>query len=213
MAQHLFAAETAPSLTDLDANFTEVYDRTASIIGSGGNVFVGTGSATFSATRLEVVAAAANNAFGAKVAGAAYAPLMAWNADTSGNNLFEYFYTEASLTLRGSITYNRGGGLVAYNTTSDRRAKDILGAVPDPGAAIDAMQVYLGRMKGATIARPMLIADELQAVAPYAVTGDAGAVDADGAPLLQQMDASSLVPLLIAELQALRARVAALEGG
>ncbi len=33
----------------------------------------------------------------------------------------------------------------------------------------------------------------------------------DGAPKFQQMDVSSLVPLLIAEIQQLRARVAALE--
>jgi hypothetical protein len=57
----------------------------------------------------------------------------------------------------------------------------------------------------------MLIAHEAQAVAPYAVTGTKDAVDADGNPIYQQIDTSSLVPLLLAELQSLRARVAALE--
>lgn len=134
-----------------------------------------------------------------------------WNKGTTGDNVFETFCTEASLTVRGSISYNRAGGLVAYNVTSDRRAKDILGEVSDSGAIIDLLKVYSGMMKGATIARPMLIADEAQEVTPYAVTGKKDAVDKDGSPVFQQMDVSSYVPLLIAELQSLRKRVAELE--
>jgi hypothetical protein len=136
-----------------------------------------------------------------------------WNSATSGDNIFSEFKTEASPTFRGSITYNRAGGLVAYNTTSDYRAKDILGPVANPGATIDALKVYNGKMKGATVERPMLVAHEAQAVAPYSVTGEKDAVNDDGTPKYQQMDVSSLVPLLIAEIQSLRARVAQLEQG
>jgi len=53
--------------------------------------------------------------------------LTVWHKATTGNNVFEEFFTEASATLRGSIDYNRGGGLVRYNTTSDARLKNILG--------------------------------------------------------------------------------------
>jgi hypothetical protein len=114
-------------------------------------------------------------------------------------------------TLRGGINYNRAAGLVAYNTTSDYRAKDILGPVQNSGATIDALKVYEGQMKGATQSRPMLMAHEAQEHAPYAVTGEKDAVNEDGTPNYQQMDVSALVPLLLAELQSLRARVAALE--
>lgn len=134
------------------------------------------------------------------------------NTATSGNNIFETFYTEsAPPTSRGSISYNRAGGLVAYNTTSDYRAKDIIGPVQNPGATIDALKVYEGRMKGATQSRPMLIAHEAQEHAPYAVSGIKDEVNEDGTPKFQQIDVSSLVPLLLAEIQTLRARVAALE--
>jgi hypothetical protein len=133
-----------------------------------------------------------------------------WNSATSGDNNIIKFYTDAGQG-RGSITYNRSGGLTAYNTTSDYRAKDILGPVANPGATIDALKVYIGKMKGATVERPMLVAHEAQEVAPYAVTGQKDAVNEDGTPKYQQMDASTLVPLLIAEIQSLRARVAALE--
>jgi hypothetical protein len=134
-----------------------------------------------------------------------------WNDATSGDNLFVNFYTETGGTLRGSITYNRAGGLVAYNVTSDYRAKDILGQVQNSGAIIDALKVYEGQMKGATQSRPMLIAHEAQEHAPYAVTGEKDAVNEDGTPKYQQMDVSALVPLLLAEIQSLRARVAQLE--
>jgi hypothetical protein len=71
--------------------------------------------------------------------------------------------------------------------------------------------VYIGKMKGASVERPMLVAHEAQTVAPYAVTGEKDAVDVDGNPRYQQMDVSSFVPLLIAEIQSLRARVQTLE--
>ena len=130
------------------------------------------------------------------------------NSATSGDNIFINFYTDATVA-RGGITYNRAGGLTVFSTTSDYRAKDIIGPVQNPGAMIDALKVYEGQMKGATQSRPMLIAHEAQAVTPYAVTGEKDAVNEDGTPKLQQMDVSALVPLLLAEIQDLRKRLAA----
>jgi hypothetical protein len=137
--------------------------------------------------------------------------LRVWNSGTTGDNLIVGFATETAYTGRGSISYNRTAGLVAYNTTSDYRAKDIIGPVQDSGATIDALKVYEGQMKGATQSRPMLVAHEAQEHAPYAVTGEKDAVNEDGTPKYQQMDVSALVPLLLAEIQSLRARVAQLE--
>ena len=57
-----------------------------------------------------------------------------------------------------------------------------------------------------------MIADEAMQVTPYCVTGEPNAVDEKGNPIYQQMDYSALVPLLLAEIQSLRSRVAALEG-
>jgi hypothetical protein len=137
--------------------------------------------------------------------------IAAWNAATSGDNVFIKFYTEAGASVRGSITYNRAGGLVAYNTTSDYRAKNILGPVENTGTTIDALKVHTGKMHDATIERPMLVAHEAQEVVPYAVTGEKDAVNEDGTPDYQQVDHQVLIPLLIAEIQSLRARVAQLE--
>ena len=136
---------------------------------------------------------------------AANANTTLWHVATTGNNVFCEFGTEASFTSRGSITYNRGAGLVAYNVTSDYRSKDIIGPVIDSGALIDSVPVYMGKMKGATQERPMFIAHETPA---YAHTGEKDAVDADGNPVYQQMDASALIPVMWAEIQSLRKRLA-----
>ena len=138
--------------------------------------------------------------------------IAAWNNDNTGDNAFISFFTEqTSATFRGFINYNRGAGLVAYNTSSDYRAKDVYGPVTDSGEKIDAIKIYRGKMHEATIERPMAIAHELAEPAPYAVTGKKDAVDENGKPVYQQVDYTTLVPLLIAEIQSLRARVAALE--
>ena len=129
-----------------------------------------------------------------------------WNTDTTGDNVWARFGSEGAFTLRGSIQFNRSGGMVSYNTTSDYRAKDVLGPIEDSGAIIDALNPIIGKMKGASMSRPMFIAHEVQEVAPYAVTGEKDAVDADGHAIMQQIDVSALVPLLVAELKALRQR-------
>ena len=173
-------------------------------IDSSGNLLVGTTSATIG-TRLEV-----NNSSGSAAAfvcpAAGDSTVFSHNKATSGDNGFINFGTEASYTSRGTITYNRGAGLVAYNTTSDYRAKDISGPVTGSGALIDSVPVYMGKMKDATQERPMFIAHEVPA---YAHTGEKDAVDADGKPVYQQMDASALIPVMWAEIQDLRKRLAA----
>jgi hypothetical protein len=176
-----------------------------------GNLLVGTTSAFDGSYRgLQATNSAGGDCAVFTTTGAS-GSVVRWNKATSGDNDFLGFFTETSITLRGGINYNRAAGLVAYNTTSDYRAKDILGPVQNSGATIDALKVYEGQMKGATQSRPMLMAHEAQEHAPYAVTGEKDAVNEDGTPNYQQMDVSALVPLLLAELQSLRARVAALE--
>lgn len=144
------------------------------------------------------------------VADSGFVPIFAWNK-TTGSGTFIEFGTGTSYTIRGSITYNSGTGQTSYNLVSDYRAKSLLGNVENSGEIIDALKVYRGLMNGATIERPMLVAHETQEVAPYCVTGEKDAVDNEGNPVYQQMDHQVLVPLLIAEIQQLRARVAALE--
>jgi hypothetical protein len=178
-------------------------------ITAGGLLYVGTTTNLQASERMIVLDATGNTVLFTKTEGGSGTWVQKiWNNATSGTTNLIEFLTETTITSRGSITYNRGAGLTAYNTTSDYRAKDIDGLLLNSGEVIDSIPVYMGKMKGATQARPMFIAHETP---DYAHTGEKDAVDKDGNPVYQQMDASSLVPVLWAEIQSLRKRIAALE--
>lgn len=198
---------TSGALTFSTTNAGTLAERAR--IDSSGNLLVGTTSQiTGEKFAADTTGASAKAITARNNAGSGAATIFVWNSATSGDNLFMGFGTEANGAQRGSISYNRTGGLTAYNTTSDYRAKDITGPVENSGALIDSVPVYMGKMKGATQERPMFIAHETPA---YAHTGVKDAVDAEGNPVYQQMDASALIPVMWAEIQSLRARVAALE--
>ena len=229
-------------------------------IDSSGNVAIGTTSPLFS-SRLTAETGSFSAAVLVTSTSTEYSAI-AWNKATSGDNGFFLFSTEDSGSVRGSITYNRGSGVVAYNTTSDYRAKDINGSVENALGIVSQLKPYMGTMKGATVERPMFIAHEAQEITPYAVVGEKDAVrteqylispavyedvvipaefDEEGneisqerteqklvkeavmgereVPQYQQMDHSTLVPLLtaalqeaVAKIEALEARIEALEG-
>jgi len=102
-------------------------------------------------------------------------------------------YTSASLTV--------------YATTSDERLKENIENSDSAGELIDAIQVrkYDWKADG-THQRYGFVAQELVKVAPEAV---AAPEDPDK---MMAVDYSKLVPMLVKELQSLRARVAELEG-
>ena len=107
-------------------------------------------------------------------------------------------------TAVGSISVT--GTATTYNTSSDQRLKENIADADDAGSKIDAIQVrkYDWKADGSHQDYGM-IAQELQAVAPEAVSGDADSEDMMG------VDYSKLVPMLIKEIQSLRNRVAQLE--
>jgi hypothetical protein len=198
-----FRVKGAGTAGSTDAvQFSGSAPASAMSLDSSGNLLVGT--TTGQSSRI-VSDAGTSSAFWGKTTASATSVSVTWNAATTGDNSFDLFYTETSPSLRGSISYNRAAGLTSYSTTSDYRAKDISGPITDSGALIDSVPVYMGKMKGATQERPMFIAHETPV---YAHTGEKDAVDADGNPVYQQMDASALIPVMWAEIQSLRKRLA-----
>lgn len=135
----------------------------------------------------------------------------------------------------GSIKVATGNSSVVYNTSSDPRLKNNLGPISDAAERIQALaaNAFSGTWKAAPDGDPedMLSSNDVELVAPYAVTGvrDAVApapplVDDDegnpvpdpgfppeGAIVAQQVDYSRLVPLLTAALGDALARIEALE--
>jgi hypothetical protein len=104
----------------------------------------------------------------------------------------------------GSISTN--GVTTSYNTSSDQRLKENIADANDAGDKIDAIKVrqYDWKADGSHQDYGM-IAQELQTVAPEAVSGDADSEEIMG------VDYSKLVPMLVKEIQSLRTRITALE--
>jgi hypothetical protein len=105
----------------------------------------------------------------------------------------------------GSISVTSSA--TAYNTSSDQRLKNNIVDAPSASDDIDAIQVRSFDWKAdGSHQKYGMVAQELQSVAPEAVSGDADSEDMMG------VDYSKLVPMMLKEIQSLRARVAQLEG-
>ena len=102
----------------------------------------------------------------------------------------------------------------AYNTSSDYRLKNNPQPLTNSGVFIDALKPKTWEWKADGSKGVGFIAHEVQEVSPNSVVGEKDAVDADGKPVMQVMEYGSaeFIANIVAELQSLRARVAALEG-
>ena len=168
---------------------------------SSGNLLVGTTNTTPAQSN---VAGVAIRPDGISVTGAG---ALTVNRDSDG--IIQSILRSGSLVGNISVTTL----LTSYNTTSDYRLKTVSGAVSGQGSRIDALQPieYTWNSNGSSTRG--FLAHQFQEVYPSSVSGDKDAVDADGKPMYQSMQASTseVIADLVAELQSLRARVAQLE--
>lgn len=196
------------NITTVPVHFGDINALTLALSGgivaggySGGPVS-GT-TATFS-DQMDVVGA---NLLGAKFRAGASAPgatAAQFRSDRTDGFLEVFLF---GTTAVGSISTN--GATTAYFTTSDYRLKVTFG-VADTGAIIDAVPVHDAAWKHSPDQRqPMMLAHELAAVCPWAVSGEKDATDVTGDIVAQQADYPSLVAVLWAEVQSLRRRLAA----
>ena len=120
----------------------------------------------------------------------------------------QYFLVNGSIV--GSISATTS--VTLYNTTSDYRLKTVIGSVSNAGTRIDALEPIEYDFKAGGRTRGFL-AHKFAEVYPNSVTGEKDAVDEEGKPVYQSMQASSseVMADLIAEIQSLRKRLAALE--
>jgi hypothetical protein len=121
---------------------------------------------------------------------------------SSDGNIVEFLKDNTTV---GSISVTASA--TAYNTSSDQRLKENIVDAPSASDDIDAIQVRSFDWKAdGSHQKYGMVAQELQSVAPEAVSGDADSDEMMG------VDYSKLVPMLVKEIQSLRARVAQLEG-
>ena len=111
----------------------------------------------------------------------------------------------------GDISTN--GSLTIFNTASDYRLKNITGPVVDSGTFIDALKPKVGTWKSDGSKFVGFLAHEFAEVSPSSVQGKKDAVDDEGNPKYQGMQAgtSEVIANIVAELQSLRKRLAGLE--
>ena len=117
--------------------------------------------------------------------------------NSSGANAGFIQYTATTTTFATSSDYRMKENVVALSGATDRLKQlnpSRFNFIEDADITVDGF-----------------LAHEVQAVVPEAVTGTKDAVDADGNPDYQGIDQSKLVPLLVATIQELEARIAALE--
>ena len=190
-------------------------------IDSSGNLLVGQSSTIGTGGRVQVISNT-DTLYSQTSSNTAYAALIL-NVQNTAARLAAFQY--GNTTAVGTITTN--GTTTSYNVTSDYRLKENI--VPLTGALAKISQLKPSTYNYKSKPEESIegfIAHELQSVIPHAVTGDKDAVDADGKPLYQGVDASFLIPHLVAAIQelkaindtqaatinALTARIVALEG-
>ena len=113
-------------------------------------------------------------------------------------------FLNSSATMVGSISTDASS--TTYSTSSDQRLKDNIVNAPSASDDIDAIQVRSFDWKAdGSHQKYGMVAQELQPVAPEAVSAPEDPEEMMG------VDYSKLVPMLVKEIQSLRARVAQLE--
>ncbi len=123
-----------------------------------------------------------------------------WNRN--GNGVTVYFRSNGA--NQGNINVSSSG--TAYNTSSDQRLKDNIVDAPSASDDIDAIQVRSFDWKAdGSHQKYGMVAQELVTVAPEAVT------QPEDLEEMMSVDYSKLVPMMLKEIQQLRARVAQLE--
>jgi len=133
------------------------------------------------------------------------------SANGSGSQ-FMAFRNSAGTAI-GSITRVTTTNAVTYNTTSDYRLKEFVAPVTNAGERIDALNPVEFDWKETGSRARGFFAHEFQQVYASSVNGTKDAVDEDGNPVYQAMQASTaeVIADLVAEIKSLRVRLNALE--
>ncbi len=203
--QHIVSSEqyifrTINDALSVAANIMTV-DRTGTTVDkvafpadtAAGKVSIGTVTGSVPGSGLLISQTSANIAAATFINAGGASSFDIWNQATSGDNVLVSFHTESSSpSFRGSITYNRGGGVVAYNTTSDARLKT---NITQSGSALElVMSIPVEAFDWIETGHHVehgYVAQHLHPHFPDAVsTGD-----------VWQVDRASLVPLLHRALQ------------
>jgi hypothetical protein len=130
------------------------------------------------------------------------------NNSNSGNSFIEFRRNASQI---GSVTQSGTTG-IAYNTSSDYRLKESVTYDFDATTRLKQLKpCRFNFIADSDTTVDGFLAHEVQSVVPEAITGTHNEVDDDGNAVMQGIDQSKLVPLLVKTIQELEARITALE--
>ncbi len=132
------------------------------------------------------------------------------------------FFYNTTTAISGTIALFRSNGVTvgsisqdgtntAYNNSSDYRLKESVQPLTGGLDRVNALKPSIYKWKTNGKVGEGFLAHELAEVVPFAVTGEKDAVTKDGEIEPQQVDLSKVVPILVAAIKELTARVEALE--
>jgi len=153
------------------------------------------------------------------------------NANNIGNTYFHVqnanrghdlrFAKSESGTFDALVFYHNGSAVgyiaygdtsTSYNTSSDYRLKENVDYTWDATTRLKQLKpARFNFIVDADTTVDGFLAHEVQDVVPEAITGTKDEIDEDGNPVMQGIDQSKIVPLLVKTIQELEARIAALE--
>jgi hypothetical protein len=141
--------------------------------------------------------------------GSTYNGISVNQTDNSSGSRFMTFAANGASC--GVIDRVGATSAVVYTATSDYRLKNVTGAVTGQGERIDALKPIDYQWKEDNSQARGFLAHEFQTVYPNSLTGSKDALDKDGNPKYQAIQASSseVIADLVAEIQSLRQRLSA----
>jgi len=175
------------------------------LIDSSGSLLVN-GTSNPGAAKLYVTNT--NDAVDFRATGSSGYPLALRTSYASSNGNLIYFGGSSSQV--GSVTTNNT--TTSFNTSSDYRLKYSVAPLCTGLAIVTALKPVTYKWAADDSDGEGFIAHELQAVIPLAVVGEKDAVNEDCSIKPQGVDYSKIVVHLVAAIQELSAKVAALEG-
>jgi hypothetical protein len=180
-------------------------------IDSSGNLNIGSSSNITGNSRLSVVNTnSAEWVLALQVGNTTNGVLITNVSGTAGYSAMIFYNNGTSYSTCGSISVT--GSSTSFNTSSDYRMKENINTLTTGLATIGALNPVTYDWIGTQEKGEGFIAHELAEIIPLAVTGEKDAVDKNGKMKPQGVDYSKVVVHLVAAIQELSAKVAALEG-
>ena len=144
--------------------------------------------------------------------GANAAGIMLMGNNAQGWNAIEFYHknTSVSQSYVGRISTNSSS--TSYVTSSDYRLKENVIPISDSISRINQLKPSrFNFIINPEITVDGFLAHEVQDIVPEAIVGNKDEIDEEGNPVYQGIDQAKLVPLLVAAIQELEARVKELE--